>query len=120
MIPAANGADSGDERERRRRARRPTMWTSTPEARRPGGDRGHEHVARAARVLADDDRPAVPDQSVGDGPAEGVGRRRLEVDVGDAADPVRAEQASHRSVSLPTAMATASAGAGDARPARGP
>ena len=67
------------------------------EARRAGRDGGHEHVARAARVLADDDRPAAPDQPMGDRPPEGVGEGRPELDVGDAADAIRAEQAGHRS-----------------------
>ena len=65
------------------------------EARRAGRDRGHEHVARAARVLADDERAARAGELVRRRPAEGVGERRLQVDVGDAADPVRAEEARH-------------------------
>ena len=57
--------------------------------------RGDEHVARAARVLADDERAAAPDQPVGGRPAQGVGERGLEIDVRDAADAVRAEEAGH-------------------------
>ena len=74
----------------------PASWTSTPDARRAGRDRRDEHVARAPGVLADDERAARADEVVGGGPAEGVGEGRLEVDVGDAADPVRAEESGHR------------------------
>ena len=95
MIPAANVARPGEERERRAWARRRRGGRRRP-ARRAGRDRGHEHVARAARVLADDERAAGPDQPARGRPAEGVGERRLEVDVGDAADSVRAEEAGHR------------------------
>ena len=79
------------------------------EAARPGGDGRHEHVARSTGVLADDDRPTRPDEAMGDGPPEGVGRGRLEVDVGDAADAIGAEQASHRRLSRrpPTAWGRA-------------
>ena len=65
------------------------------EARRAGRDGGHEHVARAARVLADEDAPPGPDQVLRGRPAERVGQGRLEVDVGDATDAVGAEQAGH-------------------------
>jgi hypothetical protein len=65
------------------------------EAGRPGRDRRHEHVAGAARVLADDELPALPHEPVGRCAAEGVGQRRLELDVGDAADPIAPEQAGH-------------------------
>ena len=107
MIPAANGPCPAMN-ARAGVGTTPTMWTSTPEARRAGGDGRHEHVARSARVLADHDRPAATDQPVGDGPAEGVRERRLQVDVGDAADPVGAEQAGHgRSAPRPRATRTA-------------
>ena len=69
------------------------------EARRAGGDGRHEHVARPARVLSDDDRAARPGQTMGDRPSEGVGDGGLQVDVGDTADPVGAEQARHRRLS---------------------
>ena len=39
--------------------------------------------------------PPRADEPVGGRPAEGVGERRLELDVGDATDPVRAEEAGH-------------------------
>ena len=65
------------------------------EARRARGDRGHEHVAGPAGVLADDDRAARPDEPLRGRPAERERRRRLEVDVRDPADPVRPEQAWH-------------------------
>ena len=95
MIPAANGPVPA------RNARAgvghdPDDVDVDAEARRAGRDRRHEHVARAARVLADDDRAARPGQPVRGRPAQGVGERRLEVDVGDAADAVRPEQAGHR------------------------
>ena len=86
---------AGDEREGRRRHDADDVDVDA-EAGRPGDDGGHEHVARAARVLADDDRPAAADQPMGDRAPEGVGQGRLEVDVGDAADAVGAEQAGHR------------------------
>ena len=65
------------------------------EARRTGRDRGDEHVAGAPGVLADDERAALADELVGRGPAEGVGERRLEIDVGDAADAVGPEEPRH-------------------------
>ena len=40
--------------------------------------------------------PPATDEAVRGRPPEGVGEGRLEVDVGDAADPVRAEQSGHR------------------------
>ena len=57
-----------------------------------GHQRGHEHVARAAGVLAHEDVSTGSRQPGGDGSAEGVGERRLEVLVGDAADAVGAEE----------------------------
>jgi len=66
------------------------------QAGRSGRDRGHEHVPRSTSVLADDDRSSPPDQAVRDGSPEGVGGRRLQVDVGNPADAVRAEEAGHR------------------------
>ena len=59
--------------------------------------------------------PPRADQAVGGRAAERVGEGRLEVDVGDTADPVGAEEAGHRSVSLPTATAASPM----ARPADG-
>ena len=96
MIPAANGPVAGDERERRRRHDADDVDVDA-EARRPGDDGGHEHVARPARVLADDDRPATTGQAMRDRPPERVGEGRLQLDVGDAADAVGAEQAGHGS-----------------------
>ena len=94
MIPAAKSPCAGEERERRRRDDAGDVDVRA-QARRAGGDRGHEHVARAARVLADDQRAARPDEAVRGRPPEGVGERRLQVDVGDAADAVGAEEACH-------------------------
>ena len=94
MIPAANGPEPGDVRERRRRDD-PDDVDVDPQARRPGDDGGHEHVPGAPRVLAHDDRAARSGQAMRDRPAEGVGGGRAEVDVGDPADPIGAEQAGH-------------------------
>ena len=96
MIPAANGPVAGEERERRRRDDADDVDVDA-EAGRAGGDGRHEHVARPARVLADDDRAARARPADGRRAPERVGERRLEVDVGDTADPVGAEQAGHRS-----------------------
>ena len=125
MIPAANVAAAGEERERRR-GHDADQVDVDAHARRPGRDRRHEHVARAAGVLADDERAARPDELVGRRPAEGVGEGRLEVDVGDAADPVGAEEAGHRQGACrSTGTATAAAamagaiGDGHRRPSAG-
>ena len=91
MIPAANGAGPGEVGEGRRRDDADDVDVDA-EAGRAGRDGGHEHVARAARVLADDDGAAGAAQAVRRRPAEGVGEGRLEVDVGDAADAVGAEE----------------------------
>ena len=74
MIPAANGPLPAMIREGRGRHDADDVDVDA-EARRPGRDGGHEHVARATRVLPDDDRAAAPDQPMGDRPAEGVGQR---------------------------------------------
>ena len=95
MIPARTVAGPGEERERRRRDDADDVDVDA-EAGRAGDDGRHEHVARAARVLADDDRRAGLGQSPRRRPTEGVRHGRLQVDVGDAADAVRAEEASHR------------------------
>ena len=95
MIPAANGPLPGHEREGRRRHDADDVDVDA-EARRAGRDGRHEHVARATRVLARRRSPHRDRRAVGDGPAERVGEGRLQVDVGDAADPVGAEQAGHR------------------------
>ena len=63
------------------------------QAGRAGRDGRHEHVPRAPGVLADDDAAARLDQPLRGRPAEGIGHRRLEVDIRDTADPVGAEQA---------------------------
>ena len=63
------------------------------QAGRPGRDGRHEHVAGTAGVLADDDAAARADQSLRGRTAEGIGHRRLEVDIRDTADPIGAEQA---------------------------
>ena len=102
--PGGELAGAGEVRQGGRRDDADDMDVRS-EARRAGGDRRDEHVARPARVLADDDRASAAGQSMGDGPAEGIGRRRLEVDVGDTADPVGAEQARHWRVSPPPRMA---------------
>ena len=65
-------------------------------ARRPGHDRGREHVTRAARVLADDDRSPDARQTMGRGAAQGVGMGWLQVDVGYATDSIRAEESRQR------------------------
>ncbi len=62
---------------------------------RPADDGGHEHVTRAAGVLADDDRPTGAGQSSCRRPTEIVGDGRLELDVGDAPDAVGTEQTRH-------------------------
>ena len=67
-----------------------------PHAGRPGRDRGHEHVPGTSRVLADDDRVAGSHEPFCGGAPKRECRRWAQVDVGDATDPVRAEQARHR------------------------
>ncbi len=66
------------------------------EAGRAGGDRGDEHVARSAGVLADDEGAARTDEPARGRTAERVGEGGLQVDVRDATDPVRAEESGHR------------------------
>ncbi len=83
------------------------------EAGRTGGQGGHEHVPRAARVLAHDQRAAGADQPMGGGPTQGVGQGRLEVDVGHPADAVGAEQAGHVSRRSGTASGPAPSADGD-------
>ena len=88
-------ARPGEEREGRRRED-PGHVHVAAQARGAGGDGGHEHAARAPGVLADHHGAARPRQLVRNGATERVGDGGPEVDVGDAADPVRAEEASHR------------------------
>jgi hypothetical protein len=77
----------------RRRRHDPHDVNVAAEARGAGGQRGHEHVAAAPSVLADGEGAARPDQLARRRPAERVGERGLQVDIRDAADSVRAEQA---------------------------
>ena len=60
-----------------------------------GHQRRHQHVARATRVLAHQDAATRAGQAGGDGAAQRVGQRGLEVLVGDAADAVGAEEVAH-------------------------
>ena len=64
--------------------------------RHAGHDGGHEHVARTARIAADEDRPAERHQRLDGRPPERLREGGLEIDVGLAADAVGAEQSSHR------------------------
>ena len=65
------------------------------EAGRPGRDGRHEHVAGATGVLADDERSPTLPEVAGGGSTEVEREGRLEIDVGDATDPVRPEQSWH-------------------------
>ena len=67
MIPAANVARAGEEREGRRRDAAGDVDVDA-EARRARRDRRDEHVAGAARVLADDDRAALARRAGGRSP----------------------------------------------------
>ena len=87
-------AVGGEERQRGRRHDADDVDRHA-QARRAGRDRGHEHVARAPRVLPDDDGAARPDEALRRRAAERERGRGLQVDVGDAADAVGAEQAWH-------------------------
>ena len=95
MIPASIRSRSREEREGRRRDDADDVDVDA-EARRAGDDGRDEHVPRAAGVLADDDGCTGLGQPTRRRPAEGVGRGRPQVDIGDATDAVRAEQSSHR------------------------
>ena len=74
----------------------PATWTSTPRLVAPAviaaTNMSPERRVSWPTTIA----PPWPDELVGGRPAEGVGEGRLEVDVGDAADPVGAEEAGHR------------------------
>ena len=102
MIPAANGPCPAMN-ARAGVGTTPTMWTSTPMLVAP--------AAMAATNMSPERRvswpttiaPPRPDEPMGDRPAERVGEGRLQVDIGDTADPVGAEQAGHR-VSLPAGV----------------
>ena len=78
--PGREVAARGEERQGRRRDD-PDRVDVDAHARRPGGDRRHEHVARAPRVLAHDERAARADRSGGRSrgrgrtPATGAGPR---------------------------------------------
>ena len=61
-----------------------------------GRERGDEHVAGAPGVLPDHHAAATAVEQVGDRAAEVVGQGRGQVDVGDAPDPVGAEQPPHQ------------------------
>ena len=91
MIPAANLPAPADVGQGRRRDHADEVDVHA-HARGAGHDGGGEHVAGAARVLADHDGPARPGQTMRRGPAERVGEGGLEVDVGDATDSIRAEE----------------------------
>ena len=99
--PGGERAAPREERERRRRARR---------RRRGRRRRGWlAPAAIAATNMSPERRVSWPttiappglDEAMRGRPAEGVRQRRLEVDVGDAADAVGAEQAGHRRLSRP-------------------
>ena len=94
--------DPGRERRPSRRGTRgpasgrtPTWWTSTPRLVAPAviaaTNMSPERRVSWPTTIA----PPGPDELVGRRPAERVGDRRLQVDVGDAADPVGAEEAGH-------------------------
>src|SRR4029077_16436113 len=92
--PGGELPGAGEERQRRRRHDPDPVDVDT-EARRAAADPRHEHVARATGVLADDDRPAGPGQPGRRRPPQVVSDGRLEIDVGDAPDAGRPEQAAH-------------------------
>src|SRR4051794_34171025 len=58
-------------------------------------DRGREHVAGSARVLADEDRASRPDQLRGRGAAEVIGQLGMQFHVRDAANAVGAKKSAH-------------------------
>ena len=93
--PGTEVAAAGEEGEGRRRQGAGKVDVGA-HAGRPGRDRRHEHAARAAGVLADDERLAARQELMGRRPAEGIGQGRLEVDVGDPADPVGSEEPGHQ------------------------
>jgi hypothetical protein len=64
-------------------------------ARRARGDRGHEHVTRPPRVLADHERATGADDLVRGCPPERKRERGPQIDVRHTADAVRAKQAGH-------------------------
>ena len=97
MIAAGEAVAAGEEGEGRRRQDAGEVHVGA-QARGPGRDRRDEHVARPAGVLAQHDRAAGAGHLVGDGPPQGERERRPEVDVGDAPDPVRAEEAAHGAI----------------------
>ena len=107
MIPAANVPLTGEVGEGRRRHDADDVGIDA-EARRAGCDRRNEHVAGSARVLPDDDRPTATDELVRHRATQRVGRRRLEVDVGDPTDAVGSEQAGH-AVSRPVTVSASAA-----------
>ena len=92
--PTGERATTGQEGKGRASARRHLVDVHA-EARRTGRDRCHEHVAGPPGVLPDDERATTVTQVLGGRPPEGVGQRRLEVHVGDPADPVGTEESWH-------------------------
>ena len=112
MIAPAKSSSAGDVGERRRRQDAREVHVRA-EAGRAGGDRGDEHVARAAGVLADDERTTRAGEPPGGGATEGEGERRLQVDVGDAADAVGPEEPAHGRVAGHGATDGSAAGVGD-------
>ena len=95
--------DPGRERRRCRRGTRGPAsgrsrrsWTSTPRLVAPAAIAATNMSPERRVSWPTTSAPPVPDEPVRGRPAEGVGEGRLEVDVGDAADPVGAEEAGHR------------------------
>ena len=96
--PGGEVALPGEVREGRRRHHAHVVDVRA-HARRPGGDRRDEHVARSPCVLAHDQRPADADDLVRRRAPERERERGAQVDVRGAADSVRAEQAGHEAPS---------------------
>ena len=74
----------------------PAIRTSAPRLVAPAAIAETNMSPGAARVLPDDELAALADEPMGGGAPERVGEGRLELDVGDAADPVGPEEAGHR------------------------
>ena len=96
--PADEHPAAGEEGQRRRR-HDPDRMDVDPEAGRAGRDGGDEHVPGPPGVLADDQRAAVGPEMARRGSTQVEGEGGLEIDVGDAADPIGPEQSWHRSAS---------------------